>query len=374
MKNMKWLKKGIENQSIGLLPIILFMFLYNYFDYRLSFVVAVAFCVISFFAYYLLRKDRKYMYMLVLTIATFILYSLFMCLRIYPILYVYSSLVIELLLVGVLAVAGIFKQRMFRLIRESEANKFEKNRMRNLLNEFYFIAPIVKRIYMIHLFSVLVYGLLPDSMQSITFERFLLRSLPVIIGICIILFEQLRLFLLLYQLENETWLPVLSGEGRVIGRIASSVSKSVPKKYYHPVLRVMIVCDGKLFLTRRDFRAYVSPGKWDTPLYCHIKFRQTIEDSLYSLAANLMDKYSIVPHLLVRYIHETEKVKHQVSLYMVNVTNSQLADLNISNGKLWTFGQIKSDIENGIFSEYFNEEYSYLSNTIMLAEQYRNAD
>ena len=59
---------------------------------------------------------------------------------------------------------------------------------------------------------------------------------------------------------------------------------------------------------------------------------------------------------------------------MVNVTNSQLADLNISNGKLWTFGQIKSDIENGIFSEYFNEEYSYLSNTIMLAEQYRNAD
>ena len=227
---------------------------------------------------------------------------------------------------------------------------------------------------MIHLFSVLVYGLLPDSMQSITFERFLLRSLPVIIGICIILFEQLRLFLLLYQLENETWLPVLSDEGRVIGRIASSVSKSVPKKYYHPVLRVMIVCDGKLFLTRRDFRAYVSPGKWDTPLYCHIKFRQTIEDSLYSLAANLMDKYSIVPHLLVRYIRETEKVKHQVSLYMVNVTNSQLADLNISNGKLWTFGQIKSDIENGIFSEYFNEEYSYLSNTIMLAEQYRNAD
>ena len=228
MKNMKWLKKGIENQSIGLLPIILFLFLDNYFDYRLSFVVAVAFCVISFFAYYLLRKDRKYMYMLVPTIATFILYSLFMCLRIYPILYVYSSLVIELLLVGVLAVAGIFKQRMFRLIRESDANKFEKNRMRNLLNEFYFIAPIVKRIYMIHLFSVLVYGLLPDSMQSITFERFLLRSLPVIIGICIILFEQLRLFLLLYQLENETWLPVLSDEGRVIGRIACSVSKSVP--------------------------------------------------------------------------------------------------------------------------------------------------
>ena len=70
---MKWLKKGIENQSIGLLPIILFMFLDNYFDYRLSFVVAVAFCVISFFAYYLLRKDRKYMYMLVPTIATFIL-------------------------------------------------------------------------------------------------------------------------------------------------------------------------------------------------------------------------------------------------------------------------------------------------------------
>lgn len=365
---MNWLRKGIENQSVGLLPILLFMFLDNFFDYRLSFMVAVLFCALSITLYYFLRKDSMYLYMLMPATVTLVLYSLFMCLQVYPVLYIYSPIVIEMLLVGVLSVAGFFKRTMYRRVREMDTGMFDKFQMRSFLNEFYFITPVIKRVYMLHLFAVLAYGIFPDSMQSIVFERFLLRTLPVLLGLGLILYEQLRLIALQYRLDQETWLPVLSDDGKVIGRIAGSVSKSVPKKYYHPVVRVMVVHKGLLYLRKREVNAYVSPGKWDTPYYCHIQFKQTIEDAARIVAADLIENLSVVPHFLVRYKHETEKVKHLVSLYAICLNDEQAEILNLDGAKFWTPGQIEQDLQQGVFSEYFQEEYDYLRNTVMLAE------
>ena len=64
---MNWLKRRIENQSIGLVPILLFMALDNIFAYQLSFFVAIAFCVLSLGIYYSLRRERVYLYMLFLS-------------------------------------------------------------------------------------------------------------------------------------------------------------------------------------------------------------------------------------------------------------------------------------------------------------------
>lgn len=36
---MNKVKKGLDNQAIGLLPLLLFMFLDNYFSYLLSFII-----------------------------------------------------------------------------------------------------------------------------------------------------------------------------------------------------------------------------------------------------------------------------------------------------------------------------------------------
>ena len=115
-------------------------------------------------------------------------------------------------------------------------------------------------------------------MQSIVVEQFMFRTLPVILGLLIIVYEELRIVMLRKQLGQETWLPVLSEDGRVIGKIAGSVSKSVAKKFYHPVVRVMVVYRGMLYLGKRAADAYVSPGKWDTPFYNHIQFKQSIKD------------------------------------------------------------------------------------------------
>ena len=106
---MNQVRQGLDNQAIGLLPLLLFMFLDNFFSYKISFSIAALFCLLSFLAYHLLKQGRVYQFMLLPTAATFICYSGFLLMHLEPVLFTYSPLIAELLLVVVLAVSGLTK-------------------------------------------------------------------------------------------------------------------------------------------------------------------------------------------------------------------------------------------------------------------------
>ena len=101
-------------------------------------------------------------------------------------------------------------------------------------------------------------------------ERFLYRELGLVIGVLVIVYEQIRLSLMQGSLKKEMWLPVLNDNGKVIGCIARSVSRSLPKKYYHPIVRIAVVYNGMLYLVRRSKDEFVSPDTMDYPFhnYC----------------------------------------------------------------------------------------------------------
>ena len=101
---MNQVRQGLDNQAIGLLPLLLFMFLDNFFSYKISFSIAALFCLLSFLAYHLLKQGRVYQFMLLPTAATFICYSGFLWMHLEPVLFTHSPLIAELLLVVVLAV------------------------------------------------------------------------------------------------------------------------------------------------------------------------------------------------------------------------------------------------------------------------------
>ena len=48
---MNRVKKGLDNQAIGLLPLLLFMFLDNYFSYLLSFIMGLLSVLFVFFCF-----------------------------------------------------------------------------------------------------------------------------------------------------------------------------------------------------------------------------------------------------------------------------------------------------------------------------------
>ena len=180
---MNQVRQGLDNQAIGLLPLLLFMFLDNFFSYKISFSIAALFCLLSFLAYHLLKQGRVYQFMLLPTAATFICYSGFLLMHLEPVLFTHSPLIAELLLVVVLAVSGLTKNRLFRSIRVSKMPIYQRASLRTSLNEYFFMAQMTQNIYTLHLFLILFYSILPDEMKHPTTQQFLYREVGLLLGL-----------------------------------------------------------------------------------------------------------------------------------------------------------------------------------------------
>ena len=226
---MNRVKKGLDNQAIGLLPLLLFMFLDNYFSYLLSFIIGVTFCFVCIFLFQVLSKDKVYQFMLLPSAGTLVLYSVFLCLKLEPVLFIYSPLITEVLLVVALAIVGFTRRTVIQRIRDSKRPSFKRTLLRTTLNEFYFLAQLVQNLYTLHLFIILLYSILPETMQNMRTERFLYRELGLVIGVLVIVYEQIRLSLMQGSLKKEMWL-LLNDNGKVIGCIARSVSQFLYQK------------------------------------------------------------------------------------------------------------------------------------------------
>lgn len=153
--------------------------------------------------------------------------------------------------------------------------------------------------------------------------------------------------------------------------MARSVSRSLAKKYYHPIVRIAVMYRGMLYLVKRSSEEYVSPGTLDYPFHGYVLFHHSIERTVKEMIGPLAADKRIAPRFLIRYTFEDEKVKHLVSLYVINLGDEALLEqIKHPGGKLWTPKQIEENLASGIFSSYFDKEFPYLQNTVLLAERF----
>lgn len=369
---MTRIRKSWENQALGILPLLLFLLLDNYIPYLQAYTVSAIFCVLSMFVFHILRKDKIYSFMLLPSFLTLILYAFFLIfMRVEEVLAVYTPLITEILLIIVLTVVKIVKKPLLHRVRDAQHPAYEKTHNLTMLNEFFFIAQLFRNLYILHLLGIAFYNILPEEMKDIRFNRFLYRDMGLIIGVAVIVYEQIRLLMVRGRLKKEMWLPVLNDKGSVIGCIAYSVSRLLPKKYYHPIVRIALVHKGMLYLAKRNEYAYVSASMIDYPFYRYVLFRQSIEAAAQEAVEGLKTLVGkIQPRLLIRYTFENERVKHQVSLFVICIQDEQVIEQykQVQDGKLWSIQQIEENLGKGIFSVYFEREFSYLKNTILLAE------
>ena len=369
---MTRIRKSWENQALGILPLLLFLLLDNYISYLQAYTVSAIFCVLSMFVFHILRKDKIYSFMLLPSFLTLILYAFFLIfMRVEEVLAVYTPLITEILLIIVLTVVKIVKKPLLHRVRDAQHPAYEKTHNLTMLNEFFFIAQLFRNLYILHLLGIAFYNILPEEMKDIRFNRFLYRDMGLIIGVAVIVYEQIRLLMVRGRLKKEMWLPVLNDKGSVIGCIAYSVSRLLPKKYYHPIVRIALVHKGMLYLAKRNEYAYVSASMIDYPFYRYVLFRQSIEAAAQEAVEGLKTLVGkIQPRLLIRYTFENERVKHKVSLFVICIQDEQVIEQykQVQDGKLWSIQQIEENLGKGIFSVYFEREFSYLKNTILLAE------
>ncbi len=370
---MEKINKSLTNQAVGLLPLLFFMIMCNYINYMLSLILGCCSSLICFFMFQELRKENIYQLLLIPTGITFLIFSVFFSFRSESPLYNYTSLIMEILLVIVIASFNLLKRPIYKWVRNSELTKLKHATLRVSFKEFYFSLNVLQYLFIIHLSFVTIFCFLSAGIENIHFRHFVIREFIPMLVLGFVLFEQVRMKMMRSKLKKEMWLPVLNKKGKVIGCIARSVSRSTSKKYYHPVVRVAVVYNGMLYLSDRERDAYISPEAIDYPYHGYVAFRKSLEKTIHELTCIDLEKQQ-KPHFspMLNYTFENDKVKHMVNLYVLIIrSESMMNAVKRDNGKLWTARQIEDNLGKGLFSEYFEQEFNYLQQTVLLAENYK---
>lgn len=363
---MYYFKRIFNNQAIGLTPLLFAMVFDNYVSYIVAFIVGISLCLLGSVFSPLLKKENIYQFFLIPVIVTHLLYSIFLFLNLQPVLYNFSTLIAEILLVVVLAFFGFFRRSLLAGIRRSKSSAHKRTLLHTAVSEAYFIAQITQNVYTLHLFILLMYIHFPEPVRSTGVEHFLYRPLPAITGVFIILYGQIRTQMMHNGLRKEVWLPVLNEKGHIVGRMAHSISRLSGKKYYHPIIRIAVIYNGMLYLGNRDKDEYVSPGLLDYPLHRYVKYHQGIEEALCETLGALHNDESVKPQFMIRYTFENDSAKHLVHLYAICIRKEEQLN-HFAGGKWWTPRQIEDNMGMGIFCEHFEKEFPYLRSTVLLA-------
>ena len=183
----------------------------------------------------------------------------------------------------------------------------------------------------------------------------------------LLLAEILRLHLLQNRLHAEDWLSVVDEHGNVTGKVAKSVSMELKNSFMHPVVRLALIHQGKLYLKKRSASRLLNGGMLDYPFEKYLMFNHHIDEAIRNMLKREIGDETIPYRFLLKYVFENDITKRLIFLYVSQIdSEEEFARLKLKEGKLWTEKQINDNLGEEIFSETFELEFEYLRNTVLL--------
>jgi hypothetical protein len=185
----------------------------------------------------------------------------------------------------------------------------------------------------------------------------------------------IRFLFLDKKLRKEEWLPVVTESGEVTGKVAKSVTKEMRNKFMHPVVRVALISNGKIYLKKRDASRLLNPGALDYPFEKYMQYNHDINEAVHNTISKEIGTKDIPLRFLLKYIFENSNTKRLIFLYVSIIDDEEKFNkLQLRDGKLWTEKQIEDNRNSHIFSECFELEFEYLKNTVLLNYKLKPAE
>lgn len=357
------------NPTLEILPLVLFMVLEARFHYMVAMGGGLAlFSVFVLIALFLKKSVPSYM--LIVTGVVFTLDAILSkVLPLNPDYFQFSTVRCEILLMIVLEGVKMIGKPLRVFVKKKKNDRWYSNL--NKLDEFLHVSSMFRVALGFHLLSLLIYRLLPLFYQHPWIENFLFRDLFLLLFVIILMLESFRLGIIIKEMNNEDWLPIVNEGGGVIGRVASSESIVSSVNYLHPVVRVAITYRGMLFLKKRPSFCVLDPDKIDYPFERYVYYRQSLADAVKEAMRENSDLDLNLPVKFVfKYIFRNSVSDRLVYLFTCHIKDEATFDLlSERGGKIWTDKQILENMNSGIFSEPFEKEYEILENTVLLADR-----
>ena len=305
---------------------------------------------------------------LITSVALLLTFIIWVATRNYPISTNFYIIVCQIFIVGFCKL--MFVSKSF-LVLNFFRNR--SSRSKTLMDNLYFVLSIIHPLMVTLLLFILALQYLRKAIPGLhaLLETTLYTIIPIgIVAFTYIIYEIFRVRNLNMRLKREEWLPIVTENGDVIGKIAKSVSSKMRNKHLHPVVRIALVSDNKIYLQERENNRILDPGKLDYPFEKYVLFGHEIAEAVSNILKKVMgNKPCSAPQFILRYTFENEYTNRLILLFVVKVEREDIITRNDKmHGKFWTIKQIEESFKDEIFSECFELEYEYLKNKILLAD------
>ena len=362
----KGLRKHASNPVIGLFPFILFIILHTM-NVKEQFALCAGFALavfgeLFFRMYYKSRAFSATFYISAISI----MISLIVWLIIHPYVEKPNTYIV---------ICEVIIICLFMLLRASKtymaAHFFRQKNLiqKALLNEFYDSATFIQYGLTLHVFGIMLYRQFTVSSQNVHISEIIIFSIvPILIILLIGVYQVLKISNLVARLRKEEWIPIVTEKGEVTGKIAKNVSINMKNKFLHPVVRVALISNSKVYLQERSLNDILNPGKLDYPFEKYMLFNHEINlAARNSIRKMVGDEIDFSIKFLLKYVFENEDTRRLIFLFTANIDDEDLIKRNGKmNGKFWTIKQLENGFADEIFSECFELEFEYLKNMVLV--------
>lgn len=359
MGDSKGIQRVLRNPAFGLIYLLLFSFLIGHFDIRLTVSVVLAITITGRF--FIKTQSRLLHTISAVTFAIALLLSFFL----FPKL----SDVVTFIFVELIFVLAIFLICASNLYARICRAKNKNPRIKAFMAESLSVSRQAQYGLTIHLLLMALYFSFISNNNTAT-DRLVVTSTFQLIVIGVFVIEAIRLNILDRKLHKEEWLPVVTEQGCVTGRVAKSVTKELKNRFMHPVVRIALIHKGCIYLNERDQNRLLNPGLLDYPFEEYMQFNHKIDETAYNLILGESKAESFPLRFLLKYIFENEITKRLVFLYVSEIEDETMFNkLCLTDGKFWTETQIEDNLGSNVFSECFESEFEYLKNTALMTSR-----
>ncbi len=359
-------KEPLLNTAWGLLPWLFFVVSQNFISYKNALILGFATwgLFILIFSYF----KRNLTLAIPLNVSCGALVVQALCLLL-PIKQEYTTIFCEIILIIFLWVFDHSKKFVKRYYLRKETAYSNSSKV-VALSELFFVARIYLDTLFIHLTIAFIFFLVPEEYHTAGLNRFIYNQLGIILLLLVIIYEHIRLRLIKRKLSGEDWLPVVNDSGRVIGKVARSVSFKSKNQFLHPLVRIALINKGMLYLMERPSYYIQDPSKIDHPFEEYLRYGQDLDQAVNDIIRVRSKAENLQTRFVFKYLYKNATTNRLIYLYTIPVHDEEtMSKIQLKSGKLWTEKQIEENLDKGIFSECFEKEYDILKNTILMAEK-----
>ncbi|MGC3977405.1 MAG: hypothetical protein QM751_03760 [Paludibacteraceae bacterium] len=354
-KLKKQIGESFFNPILYFLPLIFFIISNNLFGlntaWKISFPVAIATIL-----YVNMFYNRLFVWYIVLAASYIFIGLIYSLIHEYNLITPFYYYTDDLLFLSLMILILSFRKLMRNMARRTLHPCMP---MTNNLDELFRVTRIL--LVVVTCFTLL-FLILEYKYGELNHERIQwLNYAYLVVMLLIILYETVRVLYIRSRLIKESWIPIVTRQGKIVGSELYLERFFGKHKYLHPVIRMHVVEDGKILLRKNTKDSYAADFQlWDAALSDYVRMGESIQQALTRVTKSMYGVEFKKVAFLSNYSYENNANYEYVFLFVscnippVNIINESIVT------KWWTPKQIKDNFESGIFTEEFKHEYLLL--------------